>query len=107
MRSRIEREKHVVELMIRLYCTSGKAHRKERGGTAGPVLCEECQALLDYAHARLSRCRFGEQKPSCRHCTVHCYKPEMREGIRRVMRWSGPRMLLYHPMIAIRHWLNL
>ena len=31
------------------------------------------------------------------------YKPDMREKIREVMRFSGPRMLFYHPIMAIRH----
>ena len=27
----------------------------------------------------------------------------MREQIRAVMRWSGPRMLFVHPVLAARH----
>lgn len=34
---------------------------------------------------------------------VHCYKPEMREKIREVMRFSGPRMIFHHPYLAIKH----
>ena len=68
-----------------------------------PPLCPQCQALLDYAHQRLERCRFGEDKPSCTLCPVHCYKPAMRQQIRQVMRYSGPRMLLHNPVLAIRH----
>lgn len=59
--------------------------------------------MLDYAHQRLERCKFGEDKPSCTRCPVHCYKPAMREQIRQVMRYSGPRMLLHDPIMAIRH----
>ena len=66
-------------------------------------LCPQCQALLDYAHKRLEHCKFGEDKPSCTRCPVHCYKPAMREQIRQVMRYSGPRMLLHNPIMAIRH----
>ena len=66
-------------------------------------LCPQCQALLDYAHQRLEHCKFGEDKPSCTRCPVHCYKPAMREQIRQVMRYSGPRMLLHDPIMAIRH----
>ena len=80
IKSRITREKKIVELMIRLYCK-----RKERNRE----LCPACQDLLKYAHARL--------------CTVHCYKPEMRQRMQSVMRYAGPRMLLYHPIAAIRH----
>ena len=36
----------------------------------------------------------------------HCYKPEMRERIRQVMRYSGPRMITKHPVAAIRHLLG-
>ena len=68
-----------------------------------PFLCPQCQVLLDYAHKRLEHCRFGEGKPSCTRCPVHCYKPAMREQIRQVMRYSGPRMLLHDPIMAIRH----
>jgi hypothetical protein len=32
-----------------------------------------------------------------------CYTPDMRERIRAVMRFSGPRMLLHHPWLALMH----
>ena len=97
--SRIAEEKSVVEQMIRLYC------RKKEGNDA---LCESCRELLAYAHSRLDRCRFGAQKPTCRKCPIHCYRPDMKERIRLVMRWSGPRMLFYHPIAAIKHlWREL
>ena len=92
--SRIEEEKKVVEQMIRLYC-----HKKEGNGE----LCQNCHDLLDYAHSRLDRCRYGEGKPTCKKCPVHCYRPDMKERVRAVMRWSGPRMMLYHPVAAIKH----
>ncbi len=94
MGSKIEKEKQVVEQMIRLYC-------KHKEGNA--ELCDSCKSLLEYAHARLSHCRFGDDKPTCKKCPVHCYKPEMRDRIRNVMKWSGPRMMFYHPITAIKH----
>ena len=69
-------------------------------------LCPECAALLDYALRRLDSCRFGNGKPSCRKCPVHCYRADMRERIRTVMRWAGPRMIFHHPMAATRHLLR-
>jgi hypothetical protein len=92
--SKIEREKRTVELMIRIYCRRKEGNRE---------LCADCAELLRYAHARLDGCRYGERKPACNHCTTHCYKPAMRERIRTVMRFSGPRMLLYAPAAALRH----
>ena len=74
--------------------------------TATSPLCPECAALLDYALRRLDSCRFGNGKPSCRKCPVHCYRADMRERIRTVMRWAGPRMIFHHPLAATRHLLR-
>ena len=43
----------------------------------------------------------GALCPEC--AALNCYKPDMREKIRAVMRFSGPRMIFYHPVAAIRH----
>lgn len=55
------------------------------------------------AMQRSDKCPFMETKTFCSNCRVHCYKPEMREKIREVMRFSGPRMILHHPVMAVRH----
>ena len=95
--SRIIREKETVKRMIRLYCS-----KKEKNH----AFCSECTELLLYAHARLERCPFGEKKKACKSCTIHCYKPDKREHMRKVMRYAGPRMLFYYPIAAIRHLFN-
>lgn len=89
-----EREKELVSLMIRIYC------RKKHGGIS---LCQQCAELENYARQRSDKCPFMENKTFCSNCRVHCYKPEMREKIREVMRFSGPRMIFYRPVTAIRH----
>ena len=68
---------------------------------------KEYEALRIYAERRLDGCKFGEKKPACKRCPIHCYKPEMRERVREVMRWVGPRMIFYSPISAIRHLLNI
>ncbi len=90
-----EREKYVVGQMIALFC-------KKKHGTKGE-LCPACAALDAYAKLRSDKCPFMETKTFCSNCKVHCYRGEMREQIRAVMRFSGPRMMLYHPLLAIRH----
>ena len=101
-RSRIERERKTVYLMIRLFCRRHhRAAGAERGGAHD--LCSECAHLYEYTRKRLATCRFGEEKPVCSKCSVHCYAPGPREQIRRVMRFSGPRMLLRHPYAALIH----
>lgn len=95
--SRIESEKKIVGKMILIYC-KGQKH--------GGALCGECRELMEYAHKRLDSCKFGENKVFCSKCAVHCYQPGMRERIKTVMKYSGPRMLLYHPVMAVKHFLQ-
>ena len=90
-----EREKTTVTLMIELYCIKKHGTRK--------ALCPDCETLRDYAMQRSDKCPFMETKTFCSNCPVHCYKPEMREKIREVMRFSGPRMIFHHPIMAIYH----
>ena len=91
---RRHREWKTLDIMIRMYCD---AHH----GSGG--LCDECSALSEYARRRLERCVFGDEKPTCAKCLLHCYKDDMREKVRVMMRWSGPRMLLRHPLLGILH----
>lgn len=85
-----------VRFMIELYCR-GK-HKTKRG-----ELCNECNELWEYVQLRRSKCPFGDNKPFCSNCKIHCYKSEMRERIKAVMRYSGPRMMFYNPKIAWAH----
>ncbi len=93
---RIERERQTIEKMTFLYCHA--YHHSPKG-----TLCNACQELMDYAFDRLRRCPFQENKPTCVNCTVHCYKPVMRENVRQMMRHAGPLMLLHHPVLAFLH----
>ncbi len=95
LQTKREREKQMVSRMIALYCK--KKHRGKGG------LCAECAALEAYARERSEKCPFMESKTFCSNCKVHCYRADMREKIREVMRFSGPRMILIHPVAAIRH----
>lgn len=90
-----EREKKIVSQMIALYCK--KKHGRKR------QLCADCEELMQYARLRSDKCPFMETKTFCSNCKVHCYKPDMREKIREVMRYSGPRMIFTHPITAVRH----
>ena len=96
--ARIRREQKTVAAMIEIYC-----HALHRSADA---VCPECFELLEYAHKRLLKCPFHEEKPACADCHVHCYSPQMRARMQEVMRFSGPRMLLRHPLLALRHYLD-
>jgi len=96
--SKRRREKKIVAFMIRLYCKKNHGTKQQ--------LCPDCQVLLDYAMLRSDKCPFMETKTFCSNCSVHCYRQDMREKIKGVMRFSGPRMLFYHPVLAVRHMIE-
>ena len=93
--SRLTREARTIEAMIQITCHAKHDTRRE--------LCPECQELLDYALLRLEKCPFQELKSTCVTCQVHCYRAEMRERIREVMRYAGPHMVYRHPYLAFMH----
>ena len=96
---RLVREERTIAAMIEMYCRDhhGDAARDDEG------LCPDCAELMAYARVRLDKCRYGTEKPTCASCPTHCYKPAMRERVREVMRYSGPRMLKKHPVLAVAH----
>lgn len=100
-----EQEKKMVSQMIVLYCKKQHKGKTYPGGSNAKtgILCKECEALDRYARERSEKCPFMETKTFCSNCKVHCYKPEMREKIREVMRFSGPRMIFSHPIAAMHH----
>jgi Nitrous oxide-stimulated promoter len=94
---RIARESKTVAVMIDIYC------RSQHGGDRP---CADCSDLLIYATERLDQCPFQEGKTTCAKCPVHCFKPAMRDKIKTVMRYSGPRMIHKHPILAMRHFID-
>lgn len=90
-------EHKTVAAMMAIYC------RNKHGSKDS--LCSECAELLEYAEVRLDRCPYGQIKPTCNKCPIHCYKPEPKATMKAVMRYSGPRMLMPHPILSIRHLL--
>lgn len=97
-KKRIQQQKKDVEAMIRIYC-SKKHNSKEE-------LCSECRELMNYAAMRLENCKFGDNKPTCGKCKIHCYRKDMKEKMIEIMKYSGPRMLIHNPVIAFRHLID-
>jgi len=97
MVQRIEQELKTVDIMIDIFCRHHHGADKR---------CEGCKELFEYATQRYLRCPFGKDKPVCAKCKIHCYKPEMRDKIRAVMKFSGPKMIFSHPILAIRHLMD-
>lgn len=99
----IDWEKQTVYYMIRLWCRHQKHSpvQNKIGAKTLMDLCPDCFVLYEYAEKMLSNCRYGIEKPVCSSCKTHCYKPGKREEIRKVMRYSGPRMMMHHPLRAL------
>jgi hypothetical protein len=93
---RLAREWKTVTAMLDIYCQD---HH-------GNALCQECRELKGYVNLRLERCRFGDEKPTCAKCPVHCYQRDRREQIKIVMRYAGPKMLWKHPWLSLWHLLD-
>jgi hypothetical protein len=96
----LAREERTLAVMIAMYCRDH--HADGRPSEAGG-LCSDCKALAGYARRRLAACRYGADKPACARCATHCYAPAMREQVRAVMRYAGPRMVREHPILAAAH----
>lgn len=89
-----DREKKVITEMVKLYCR--KNHKSGE-------LCDECKEVLNYSLKRIDNCKFMETKTFCSNCKSPCYSLKMKEKIKQIMKFSGPRMLLYHPILVIYH----
>jgi predicted amidophosphoribosyltransferase len=97
LQGELSKEFETVSAMVEIYC---RAHH------GGHSLCEKCTSLLEYAETKLDGCPYGEAKPTCRKCPIHCYRPEPKEQMRQIMLYAGPRMLFSHPILALRHLLH-
>jgi hypothetical protein len=96
---RVGRERRTIAAMIDIYCHDHHGGRAEQP-------CDDCADLLRYANQRLDVCVFGELKPPCNDCTVHCYSKSRRARIVEVMRYAGPRMPWRHPWLGLLHFVD-
>lgn len=96
---RLAREWLTMTKMVGIYCAD------HHDGSA-ESLCTACEEFLCYAERRLEKCPYGEDKPTCANCPVHCYKTDYREQARQIMKYAGPRMLLRHPILTIAHYID-
>lgn len=100
-------EAEVMSMMIGIYCRGHHHANRSAASESEPSLCPDCRSLLTYARSRITACPRMDVKSFCSACPVHCYSREMREKIREVMRWSGPHMLLHHPLMTLHHmWID-
>lgn len=88
----------VIGRFTEVWC-AGHEHSGREGfalpGNLKPLqLCPECAAFVAYAVQKRKNCPLEAEKPSCKHCRIHCYGPQQRALVKQIMAWSGRRMIL-------------
>lgn len=97
MSNRLKKEKKVFEKMVLIYCK--KKHQDN-------YPCIDCREIIKYGHDKINKCIHGEEKPFCSKCNVHCYEKNMQKKVKDIMRFSGPRIIFYHPIVSLKHLLS-
>lgn len=103
--NRLDKDTRILARFVEVYCHDHHAHTAGVDGNWPLVydtseltgkqmrLCPDCQKLLTHAMVKRTHCPM-QPKPTCKHCTKHCYHPTYRQQIREVMKYSGRKMVL-------------
>ncbi|MFQ8705305.1 MAG: nitrous oxide-stimulated promoter family protein [Thomasclavelia sp.] len=86
-----DQEKELISIMIKIYEDGNKVDLSE---------------LRNYAFKRIEYCPRKDEKTFCSSCPIHCYQKEYRQRIKKVMKYSGKRILFKYPIITIKHLIN-
>jgi hypothetical protein len=94
---------------IEVYC-AGKHGGVERDPLSLPDdlgehrICRECIAFLEYAATKRLNCPLEAEKPSCKHCRIHCYDVPRREKMREVMSYAGRKLMMRGRLDYVWHY---
>lgn len=94
---------------VEVYC-AGKHKGTEHSPVVLPAnsgeraLCPECASFLAYAIAKRLKCPLEAEKPTCKHCRVHCYDKLRRVKIREIMSYSGRKLMMRGRLDYIWHY---
>lgn len=99
----------LIGTFVEIYCTGkhGDTARKLftlPDGVGERSFCHECSGFMEYAIARRMKCPLEAEKPSCKHCRIHCYAPEPRKKVREIMGYAGRKLLLRGRLDYIWHY---
>ncbi|MCZ7583522.1 MAG: nitrous oxide-stimulated promoter family protein [Deltaproteobacteria bacterium] len=86
LRHKLDHDLGVLRAFTEVFC-----HKKH--GHARGTLCPDCERFLDYAYKRRILCPM-DPKPKCQACPVHCYKPAMRDRVKKIMHIGGMHYVL-------------
>jgi hypothetical protein len=99
----------LIGTFVEVYCT-GKHGTSERATFQFPAglgerrLCHECSLFMRYAVTRRTKCPLEAEKPTCKHCRVHCYNTANLEKVKEIMAYSGMKLMLRGRLDYIWHY---
>ncbi|MBI5485103.1 MAG: nitrous oxide-stimulated promoter family protein [Deltaproteobacteria bacterium] len=67
-------------------------------------ICRDCSDFLAYAVARRLKCPLESEKPSCKHCRIHCYARPQLAKVKEIMAYSGKKLMLRGRLDYIWHY---
>jgi hypothetical protein len=97
--SRQKKDIRLIGKFVEVYC-SGKHEKSVRksvvlpSGLAERIICPDCEAFFEYAVTKRMRCPLEAEKPTCKHCRIHCYDKQRREKVREIMSYAGRRLMM-------------
>ena len=92
----VPKEKENIRKTFGLYCNANH-------GTTDNKLCPKCTALLTTVMLKIQRCPYGISKPICDACETPCFGEVPTKEFRNIMKSGQKKMLLSHPLMAVRH----
>ena len=51
-------------------------------------------SFLEYAITKRLKCPLEAEKPTCKHCRIHCYDKLRREKVREIMSYAGRKLMM-------------
>ncbi len=67
-------------------------------------VCSDCATFMKYAVSKRVKCPLEAEKPSCKHCRIHCYSKEQREKVREIMSYSGRKLMMCGRLDYVWHY---
>lgn len=103
---KVSEDKKIISTMISIYC-NGNSHKANEENKVKDDICPNCKRLQEYAYSKIDKCpklKSGK-KAICGTCKNNCYMQddELSNMMKAVMKYSGPRMILKHPLMTIKH----
>jgi len=84
--------------MIIMYCRNNHYTVKD--------LCDSCEELFNYAIRKIGKCKYKIRNLVCSECMIHCFQNEKRNKIKKVMKYSGQKMIFRHPFLSLLYIKN-